>query len=417
VPAVLALPLGLLLAQAYTTAAIAVVAGPLFLLTLVGVSALITTLMQLVLRDRRRGELVTLALILVLPLVSLLPSMIGSQPGRRARPQLTAVAQVLREVPSEVTFRSIRSTARGDTAAGTRAFLQLAVTAIAVHALGLVLFARVLASPGSSGARTTATSSAMWSRVLPGVTSGTSAVALALVRLAVRTPRGRAVLLSPLLLLVFLSVFALRSGSFTVGPFASQGPLGVAMFASFIALIAPMPISLNQFGVDRAGLTLTLLAPLTARQILAGKAIGTALVALPPALITTLLTFLLFRTGDPMLWLALLLSLVATYTLASPAASALSIVFPRDVDMNSVGSRSNAHALASVVGMAVFGAAALPSAALTLVATRMLGQPALAPLLIMIWIVVALGIAKLLFVPVERLFESRRESFALLLGS
>ena len=48
--------------------------------------------------------------------------------------------------------------------------------------------------------------------------------------------------------------------------------LGLATFASGVTLLSILPISMNQFAVDRAGLTMTLLSPLSARQILAGKA-------------------------------------------------------------------------------------------------------------------------------------------------
>jgi hypothetical protein len=87
-----------------------------------------------------------------------------------------------------------------------------AASVIVLHGIGLILFGRVLASPLTTGARRTASASSVWRRVLPGLSSGASAVALAQVRLTLRTPRGRAILFSPLLMLVVFGVLILKSG-------------------------------------------------------------------------------------------------------------------------------------------------------------------------------------------------------------
>lgn len=434
-PVALALPVGVLAGGAPVAALTALAAGLLFIFTISGITALITTILHLLLRDRRRGEILALLFILILPVLSFLPSVIGASERRERRAAADRAPEIVRKmeratrvpqwiedagtrvfalVPSELYTSSVRAIRSERPFAGTPLLLLLA-GAIGVHGIGLLLFQRVLASPGTTGARRTASTRAVWGRTLPGVSPGASAVALTLMRLALRTPRGRATLLSPLLMLVVFGVLVYRSGSFDFGPFGETGGFGVAVFAAFVGLVSILPIAMNQFAVDGAGLTMTLLAPLTARQVLAGKAIGGAAISIVPAFVCVLLAAATFRTGHPALWAALTLSLPATYILTSPAAAIFSAIFPRVVDMNSIGRGSNAHALSGFLGMLGFIAAALPCVALTLLATRLLGRPWLAPVLLLLWCAGTFAIARLLFHLAERVFDRRRENLAMLM--
>jgi len=170
---------------------------------------------------------------------------------------------------------------------------------------------------------------------------------------------------------------------------------------------------MNQFAIDRSGLTLELLAPLTGLDILIGKAIANALIVAAPAAVCLTLAYAFFPSGSPALWLCIPLGGLGAYALAAPAAAALSAVFPRTVDLNSIGSGSNAHGLAAVFGMAVFLMSAAPPALLALFAVAVLNRPAVAPILLLVWCAIALVISRLLFTLVERLFERRRENLGL----
>jgi hypothetical protein len=101
--------------------------------------------------------------------------------------------------------------------------------------------------------------------------------------------------------------------------------------------------------------------------------------------------------------------------LTTPLAAVLSVLLPRVVNMNSVGSSSNAHALAGFAGVLAIAAAGAPCALLTLAAVALLEQPALAPVFVAMWTVVAFVIAKALFRPAERIFDQRRENLAMLM--
>jgi hypothetical protein len=249
---------------------------------------------------------------------------------------------------------------------------------------------------------------------VPGVSPRTSAIAIAQFRLAVRTPRGRSVLLSPLILLAMFGLMMYRGGGeMRLGVISLESGLGLATFGAFASLLTILPLAMNQFAIDGAGLTLSLLSPLSDRELLAGKAIGTALIAVGPAAIGILGALVAFPGGSPWLWLAVPLALAATYVLVTPAAAALSAVFPRAVNMNSIGRGSNAHGLAGFVGFAAFVASAVPCALLVLLATRVFRQPAFAPLFLLLWLGLTVVIAAALFVPVRKLFAARRENLAL----
>jgi hypothetical protein len=189
--------------------------------------------------------------------------------------------------------------------------------------------------------------------------------------------------------------------------------LGLATFGSAICLLSIQPFAVNQFAIDRAGLTLALLSPLETRELLAGKAAGNALIGGGPALLCVVIALALFPAGPAALWLGLLLGLLATYLLAAPAAAALSAVFPRAVDLNSIGRSSNAHGAAGLLGVLAFVAAGLPPVVLALIATSLMGRPNLVPILIACWCGIALAANRVLFRAVAVLFEKRKENLGL----
>jgi hypothetical protein len=97
----------------------------------------------------------------------------------------------------------------------------------------------------------------------------------------------------------------------------------------------------------------------------------------------------------------------------TPVAAALSAVFPRAVDMNSIGRGSNAHGAAGFIGFVAFLASGVPCALLVLLATRVLQRPVLAPLFLLAWLGLTIAIAAALFVPVRKLFAARRENLGM----
>jgi hypothetical protein len=232
-----------------------------------------------------------------------------------------------------------------------------------------------------------------------------------------RTTRGRTSLMSPLLMLVMFSALAFRrQGTMDFGSFSLQGGLPLATFISFVSLIAMLPIAMNQFAVDRAGLTMVLLSPLPEREYLIGKAAGIGITSLPGAFFSILAVFVMFPGGAAPLWLCIPLGLIATYVLVAPAAAIFSAMLPKLADLSSIGGKGNAHGLAGLLGLLAFVASAAPSIVLALIATKLLDRPWLAPVLLLAWCGVAVVLSSLLFVVARRIFLSRRENLATLVS-
>ena len=317
--------------------------------------------------------------------------------------------------PPELYARAARQGALGELGVATTCVAGLAAATVVINALGMLAFVKVLDSPGSTGARRTVRTRAAWARKLPGLSRGASAVALAQLRLGLRTPRGRSIALSPMMITgVCLFVFRGRVGS-DIGPFSFEGGIPIAAMASFVGLLAVLPIAMNQFAVDNAGLTLALLSPLTDHEYLTGKAVGNGLIVAVPVVASLLLSLLVMPGGPPALWLSIPIATIATYFLVAPVAAVLSALFPRLVDLNSIGRGSNAHGLAAFLGMISFVVAAAPAILIAFAASALLHRPALAPALLAAWCALSYAIGRLLFIPVGRIFNRRRENLAMLL--
>ena len=91
-PLMACLPLGLVAGAAFGSALVTLLAGAAFVTVLVGVSALSSSLLHLIMRDRRRGELLALLFILIVPMLSMLPGLLDMG-GRRGRARLPETGQ------------------------------------------------------------------------------------------------------------------------------------------------------------------------------------------------------------------------------------------------------------------------------------------------------------------------------------
>jgi hypothetical protein len=420
-PLILFMAAGIAAGGAPLAALVALACAILLLAILIGLTTLVTSAMHLLFRDRRRGELVAMLFIVFIPLVSMVPAMLaeGSSHNRATPSSLPAWVEPASDtlvslLPAELYVTASRNAISGQLAWSLGGLASLLAMTALIHVVGFAAFRRVLDSPASTGARRTGHMRAAWGRRLPFLSSGASAVALAHVRLALRTPRGRSILLSPLMLFAFFGFMMYRgSGAMDFGPFRFRSGVALAAFSSFFCLLSVVPISMNQFAVDRAGLTMALLSPLTDSELLLGKAVGNAMIGMGPSLFCLIASLALFPGGSPALWATLPLGLVAVYLIVAPVAAIASAVFPKAVDLNTIGS-NNAHGLAALMGMVSFVAAAAAPALLAMAAVSWFERPGLAPALVGAWCIVAYGISALLFTLARRIFHSRRENLAML---
>src|SRR6266542_1157125 len=87
VPIVLFVPLGLAVSGAIGAAVVVLAGGLVLLAVVVGLSVLATSVLHLIVRDRRRGELLALLFILVIPAVSMLPGLLHGGRHHRGAPR------------------------------------------------------------------------------------------------------------------------------------------------------------------------------------------------------------------------------------------------------------------------------------------------------------------------------------------
>jgi hypothetical protein len=431
-PLLAGVPIGLAAGLQFLPALIALLAGMTFLVLIVGLTTLSSSLLHLLLRDRRRGDLVMLVVVLILPMIGILPQFIlrpervnGHRLTRAERQALPpsrsqlAVERVVSYVPSELYTRATNTSVVA--APYTLAPLaELGIVAFAIHAAAFAAYTRLLNMPASMGARRAGSLGGLWDRTIPGLSEAASAVAFTQYRLALRTPRGRASMFAPVIVpLLLLGLAYRRGGGLTTGSgglpisyFSGGIGLSLAAFGSFAAILALIPLAMNQFAVDKAGFTRQMLSPLTVRELLTGKAVGNALIALSPALFCFVVPGLVFPGGPPALWLTLLLSVVSTYLLFAPAAAAWSAIFPKRVDLNSIGNSSNAHQVAGLLGMLSLVASAAPPLLLTLFAVAYLQRVNMAPVFVLAWCAAAFVLSQVIFIPIRRLVASRCETIA-----
>jgi len=423
--ALLGIPIGLAAGLKPVAAVIALAAAVALLLFLIGIASLASSVIHLLLRDRRRGDVVMLIVVFLIPMLGVLPQFLINEergPGgrrltreeRRALPPSPTARAVLRlapYLPSEM-YRRTAAEAVDRPIEAAIPLAELAGVAFLAQAAAFAAYRRVLDMPVSLGMRRAGSFGGLWDRVVPGLSPAASAVAFTQLRLALRTPRGRASMITPLLMPLFLGAVFSRRGNLTIPGIEGEPGLAIAAMGVFTSILAMLPIVMNQFAIDRAGFTRQMLSPIAIRELLVGKAVGNALISALPATICYVLALAVFRTGHPMLWLALVLAGISTYAVMAPISAALSAVFPKSVDLNSIGNSSNAHQAAGLLGMVAFVVSAAIPALLTLTALGVLHRIELVPVFLFVWAVVALGLSYVLFIPVRRLVASRCETLA-----
>lgn len=422
VPTLTGVTIGMAVGLSAAGTIVALAAGAAFLVFVLGLASLASSVIHLLLRDRRRGDIVMLVLVLVIPLAVIAPQFLFQErregrkltrAERQAQPP-TRTARVVRRVlpyvPSEVYHRAAKNAPAPAKAALPLAGLALA--ALGVHLAGYAAYRRVLDMPASQGIRRAGSFGGLWNRAIPGLSPAASAVAFTQLRLALRSPRGRATIGSPLLMPLVLAALGYHRGGLPIPGIQGHYGLALAAMGCFAAILGLIPISMNQFAIDKAGFTRVMLSPIGVDELLLGKAVGNALIIVGPVVFCFVLPSVILPGGSAALWIALALSVIATFVLLAPAAAALSAVFPKAVDLNSIGTGSNAHQGAALLGMLAFAIAAAPSVLLVLLAVGWWHRSDLAALFLLGWFALACALAWLLFIPVRRLVASRCETLA-----
>ena len=486
VPVMVLFPIGVALGGSVVSGLIGLAAGIALLVTFLALSSCVSSLLTLLYRDRRRGEIVTLVLLLTLSFAGFIPlafnryiqgvetryksrqqeaasraasqgasgaegpradaggatggsgaeqdpdgaSVTGEDGADRAeggapatgagaarpRPEdevrLPAAVSIL---PSELYARALVEPLRGRTGIGLLALLGVGALGSAFYGVSWRVYRRLLDSPENISPRRGARAEPRVWR-LPGLGPAASAIALAQVRLVLRTVHGKmAVYFTPVSILAagfLISSMGRREVDLFGDGTSPMGPL-MAYGGVTFALLAPQRFLLNLFATDGAGLTLALLSPVSDRELVVGKSAGMAfLSAIPMTVITGIVA--VFAPPAPLaLWCAVLVAAVSSYIVLAPGSALISAVFPKATDMNRLSGASNPNGIATLLGLLLTVLSCSPPALVALMVYFATGSGLVVLLSVLGWGIVAAGISFLMTHAAALVVGARRENLAL----
>jgi ABC-2 type transport system permease protein len=180
----------------------------------------------------------------------------------------------------------------------------------------------VVAPPAQTGIRP----ARLLERKLPFLSEQTTAIALSAFRSLTRAPEAKMMLLTPIIMLaIFGSMFFTQHTEFSVGvrPLLPFGTMVMILFG-MIQLVG------NQFGFDRSGFRVYVLCPARRRDILLGKNLAVAPLALGLGMAAAIVVEVVVpMRGDH--FVAVLFQLVSMYLLFCVLANWLSILAPMPI--------------------------------------------------------------------------------------
>jgi hypothetical protein len=413
-------------------------AGGAILALLAGLGMLASSVAQLVFRSRRRGEWVSVVLLTAFGAAGMLPALLASlgsaEKSRGAAPRSGSVTEPAprREIrldlrgwdgralpawaavyPPELYARCLALVTQRRAPEAVAPLALLALLAAGVHGVAARVHARLLETPEIQSGRRRGGGMPRWIR-LPWLAQSSSAVALAQVRLMFRTVQGKiGFSLIPLVVLTVGTLWLRRPRELL--PEGLPVPFGaiLALGGALLTLLTLEAAVLNQFALDRSGLTLEFLSPISDRELIRGKAAGAAILAVSRAVPCGVIALLLAPGGSPFLWMAGIASAAAAFLLLAPGGAIVSALLPKTMDAGRIGREGKPDFWASLLGMLFIAIGAGPAILLGLGALLFFKTPVLAFLCSAGWAVLCAAISVPLFRLAERLLAARRENLAL----
>ncbi len=413
-------------------ASVAVVAALLMMAVLASLSALLGFIIAWLFRSRRRGEMFTLVFVMGLSVLSLIPALMGRSIENRHREERRtgvkrdfsveefdrALPAYSRLLPSE-TYGWAMNEAAASRAGGTVfALTALAAQAGLLFAASSAVHRRVIQSLEGDHRKRKAKEVVVRAPRLPLIGAAASAVAWAQFRTAVRSVRGRLIVLLPGPLLAMLTLLFREmpeEGRWAVAA-AEQGHLllGAGIIFCFYSLQA---FTMNMFGSDRSGLTLQLLEPIRDRDLAWGKVAGCAMVQGAAVAVTLVASVAVAPTGSPYYWIAVLIGGFSMYLALSPIAVSLSALFPMASDLSKTGSGGNPHPLPMFAGTFLVLLAAAPPGIIIVLGEYWWKSPATALGAMVVWTAIVTAVAVPLVNLAARTIGARRENLSLIAQS
>lgn len=317
----------------------------------------------------------------------------------------------LQPLPSELFVRALVSSLEGRHGTTAACLAALAALVVVLALVARRLWHLTVGSPAVTGrARASSRRFASLDR-LPGLSPAASAVAWAQATTAVRTLAGKLAFAMPTLamLIVIIPVRTLleQEESFVLDLF--QGPqmaLGVVAFA----MLGIQPFALNQFASDGEGLARQILLPLRPRDLLVGKAVGLGLLVGVSSLVAVLAVSALVARGSVGSWLAIVLTVLPIYLLMAPVSVALSLYFPKAMDLGGMGNKSKPHQLATLLALMALAVILGPVFGLVGVGLGLLGAPWLTLLGVLVLAFVAYAVWRVFLHFAAPVFPTRAEA-------
>jgi hypothetical protein len=130
----------------------------------------------------------------------------------------------------------------------------------------------------------------------------------------------------------------------TIGPLFVLGGWG-------LTVLSLLPVLVNQFATDGAGLSMTRLAPVTTRDVVRGKILGCGMLGGISMLFCLVAAAVSSPSGDFRYWIAMLLATLSSFLVVATASSVLSILLPRTADLAKLGKAGNPHPLSGALGV------------------------------------------------------------------
>ncbi|HJQ99044.1 MAG TPA: hypothetical protein VJ826_12095 [Candidatus Polarisedimenticolaceae bacterium] len=414
IPSLIALPLGLAFGGDLGAAAIAGLASLAALSFLMALGSFAAMAGALLFRNRRIGELVAVGVLILFSVVAYIPMMArrtlvsGAHP-RESVPVVDSTRYPwLAVTPWEQYALTVKAAASDEPSRAILPLAGLVATTGIFAGLSRFAFGRLIDTPAGRGARGRR-GEARLARV-PGLSPAASAVAATTLRLLLRSVRGRVMLFSsPLPILMIGLVWKKFSAISAVG---APGGVIMTLLGGFMGLVSMQAFLANQFAVDRAGLTLTFLTPASDRDIVIGKAAAGLAALSIPTTIAMIAGAVLQPAGSPPLWIAAALAVSGAYIFLAPVAGLLAALLPAPFDLMKLKG-GNGHPLA-VLGATFISIFSLFLTAGTGVVVYATTKSAFATLGVeIVLVVVALGIARLMFPAAARAVSLRRENIAM----
>ena len=445
IPGLLMIPIGMLFAGAFGSAVVTAFACLIFLLAVASLSSCCGSAAALLFRDRRRADVATLVVALVLTLGGLVPvaftgdsdvapeaapteteelvadevTVPETEAGQTGNEELGALDSWLDEalpgfvrfLPSELCAAAAVASVEGPPMHVVTATLGLLAWLGALYWLSWLLYRRLLTEPAQERGRDVGARGELALFRLPGLDPTSAATAWATTRSVLRTVRGKMAMAMNFLLLGVMYLM-LRTN---IGESLWQETGVLLALAGFaLCLLSLQTVMYNHFAIDGHGLTLELLAPIGVRSLVRGKLFAGALLVSCSFALCVIAALVLSPSGHPFLWLALLPAAISGYALYGPIGLLFSALFPRTADLSQLGSGGNPHSLSGFVATLLSPLCLAPAILLGFLGQLVFSSALLTLVLVSVWMVIALGIAVL----IERLavdaVERRAENLQLI---